>query len=89
MESSGFSSHFDTDIRIPVHVVYMAGICIPVHVLAQRIASSLVIFCQPFGQSPKILPLHAGEDQQMGKSAFSTGPKENKEKFRYLQTDFH
>ena len=24
----------------------------------------------------------------MGKSAFFTGPKENKEKFRYLQTDF-
>ena len=41
-----------------------------VHVLAQHIASSLVIFRQPFGQPPKILPLHAGEDQQVGRSAF-------------------
>ena len=75
MGSSGFSSRFDTDICIPVHIVYMEDICMPVHVLAQHIASSLVIFCQPFGQSPKILPLHAGEDQQMGRSAFSLAPR--------------
>ena len=41
MGSSGFSSRFDTDICIPVHVVYMADIRIPVHAVAQHIASSL------------------------------------------------
>ena len=66
----GSSSRFDTDICIPAHVVRMEDICMPAHVVAQHIASSLVIFCQPFGHPPKILPSHAGEDQQMGRSAF-------------------
>ena len=50
MGSSGFSSRLDTDICIPAHVVYMEDIRMHVHVLAQHIANSLVIFCQPFGQ---------------------------------------